>query len=78
MIDWHSIAIGAIGVLATIIGWLWARNSATLVKLFEKLDQHTRDDTQKFADVLKTMNEYHIETLNRISGRWEDNSRKGD
>lgn len=77
--EWQLIADAALGLLVLMGGWVWidavskiTKNTEYIGKLYEKLEAHSKEDTQQFAGVLKTMNDYHVETLTRISGRWQD------
>jgi hypothetical protein len=79
--DWHWVAEGAVTILVLVLGWIWTssskRSTDNFKSLFEKVDTHILDDSNKFASVLAKMNEYHIETINRISGRWNDTPKEG-
>ncbi len=77
--DWHEVALGAIAMLVALGGYLWTttakridKTGEYMGKLFEKLETHANDDSTRFAEVMSKMNEYHIETLGRINGRWKD------
>lgn len=69
-VDWHTVAVAAIGVLFTVLGWVWTstmkRIAASVKLLFEKIDEHITSDTEKFASVLKEMHENHVELLKSV------------
>lgn len=47
------------------------RHRDYFVKVFEKMDEHQRHDTEQFLKMHETMNRYHAEILREL-GRKED------
>lgn len=70
--DWHEVAIGAIGLLFVIGGWVWSQTVRQLNRQGEKLDAHMDDDRREFAAIRSDMGRNQVELLTRISGRWGD------
>lgn len=76
MIDWHVVAVGSLTILVMVLGWVWTSTSNRVDKnvqdLIRTVDDHVKEDTLKFAEVLQKQYENHIEILRALPKRKDD------
>lgn len=70
--DWHEVALGAIGLLLIVGGFVWTQTVLQLGKLGAKMDAHQESDRLEFAGLNEKISQNQIAILSRISGRWGD------
>lgn len=78
---WHEIAIGAVSLIILLAGVVWGsvtKRMDNLAKWIGEMSssftEHTADDSRRFEAVMEKMNSNHLETIDRINGRWSDRS----
>jgi formiminotetrahydrofolate cyclodeaminase len=79
---WAKIAGGAATLAATLAGMVWKdttkkldgkadkedvdRHRDHIVKLFEKLEEHARSDSEHFAEIMQSIHSNHVELLREM------------
>lgn len=80
---WSKIAGGAATIAASLAAMVWKdttkkldskadkedvdRHREHIVKLFEKLEEHARSDSEHFAEIMQTIHVNHVELLREVS-----------
>lgn len=73
--DWHEVALGSIGLLVCIGGWVWMRTVQQLDRIDLRLDDHVEADRIEFGKVYERIYTEVRALDNRVDDRFRARDR---